>query len=67
MLLAAAPPLDGFGREVQPPEGEIPDPINPPSGCAFHPRCPIAQDICRTKRPDMRQLDGIRVACHMAE
>ena len=67
MLLAAAPQMDGFGREVQPPEGEIPDPINPPSGCAFHPRCPIAQDICRTKRPDMRQLDGIRVACHMAE
>lgn len=67
MLLAAAPQMDGFGREVQPPEGEIPDPINPPSGCAFHPRCPIAQDICRKKRPDMRQLNGIRVACHMAE
>ncbi|WP_416883799.1 ABC transporter ATP-binding protein [Marivita sp.] len=67
MLLAAAPQMDGFGREVQPPEGEIPDPINPPPGCAFHPRCPIAQDICRKKRPDMRQLNGIRVACHMAE
>ena len=67
MLLAAAPQMDGFGIEVQPPEGEIPDPINPPSGCAFHPRCPIAQDICRKKRPDMRQLNGIRVACHMAE
>lgn len=67
MLLAAAPQMDGFGREVQPPEGEIPDPINPPSGCAFHPRCPIAQDICRKERPDMRQLSGIRVACHMAE
>ena len=67
MLLAAAPQMEGFGREVQPPEGEIPDPINPPSGCAFHPRCPIAQDICRKKRPDMRQLNGIRVACHMAE
>lgn len=67
MLLAAAPQMDGFGREVQPPEGEIPDPINPPSGCAFHPRCPIAQDICRKKRPDMRRLNGIRVACHMAE
>lgn len=67
MLLAAAPQMDGFGREVQPPEGEIPDPINPPSGCAFHPRCPIAQDICRKKRPVMRQLNGIRVACHMAE
>ena len=67
MLLAAAPQMDGFGREVQPPEGEIPDPINPPSGCAFHPRCPMAQDICRTQRPEMRKLGDIRVACHLAE
>jgi peptide/nickel transport system ATP-binding protein len=42
MLLAAAPKMDGFGREIDPPQGEIPDPINPPTGCAFHPRCPIA-------------------------
>ena len=67
MLLAAAPQMDGFGREVQPPEGEIPDPINPPSGCAFHPRCPMAQDICRTQRPEMRKLADIRVACHLAD
>lgn len=67
MLLEAAPQMDGFGREVQPPEGEIPDPINPPPGCAFHPRCPIAQDICKQERPDMRPLRGSRVACHLAE
>lgn len=67
MLLAAAPLIDGFGRETQPPVGEIPDPINPPSGCAFHPRCPIAQDICREQRPEMRELGGIRVACHLAD
>lgn len=67
MLLAAAPQIDGFGREVQPPEGEIPDPINPPSGCAFHPRCPLAQDICRAQRPEMRQVGGARVACHFAD
>lgn len=67
MLLEAAPQMDGFGREVQPPEGEIPDPINPPSGCAFHPRCPIAQDVCKRDRPAMRQINGIRVACHLAE
>ena len=67
MLLDAAPQMDGFGREVPPPQGEIPDPINPPSGCAFHPRCPIAQDICREKRPEPR-FDGVsRVACHLAE
>ena len=67
MLLAAAPQMDGFGREVPPPVGEIPDPISPPSGCAFHPRCPIAQDICREQRPEMRQIGGIRVACHLAD
>lgn len=67
MLLDAAPRMDGFGREVTPPEGEIPDPINPPPGCAFHPRCPLAEDICKTTRPEMRPLRGARVACHMAK
>jgi len=67
MLLAAAPKLDGFGREAELPTGEIPDPINPPKGCAFHPRCPMASDICKAERPEMRDLDGGRVACHHAE
>jgi len=67
MLLAAAPKLDGFGREVTPPTGEIPDPINPPPGCAYNPRCPLAQSICREKRPELRDLRGARVACHMVE
>jgi len=67
MLLDAAPQMDGFGREVPPPQGEIPDPINPPSGCAFHPRCPIADDICRQKRPELRPVGASRAACHLAE
>lgn len=67
MLLAAAPKLDGFGREVPPPTGEIPDPINPPPGCAYNPRCPLAQQICREKRPELRAVRGARVACHMVE
>ncbi|MDJ1006987.1 MAG: ATP-binding cassette domain-containing protein [Paracoccaceae bacterium] len=67
MLLNAAPRIDGFGREVDPPQGEIPDPINPPPGCAFHPRCPIARDICRQERPRIRPLGATRVACHLAE
>ncbi|WP_300038376.1 oligopeptide/dipeptide ABC transporter ATP-binding protein [uncultured Roseobacter sp.] len=67
MLLAAAPQLDNFGREVPPPTGEIPDPINPPPGCAYHPRCPLAADICSRERPVMRDLRGARVACHMVE
>lgn len=67
MLLNAAPKMDGFGREVAPPEGEIPDPINPPSGCAFHPRCPIAVDRCKVERPASRSLGDRKVACHLAE
>ncbi len=67
MLLAAAPKMDGFGREVVPPKGEIPDPINPPSGCAFNPRCPLAIPLCRQERPELRDVDGARVACHRAE
>ena len=67
MLLDAAPRMDGFGREVPPPQGEIPDPINPPSGCAFHPRCPIATDMCRRERPVTRKVGEALVACHLAE
>ena len=67
MLLEAAPKMDGFGREADLPEGEIPDPINPPAGCAFHPRCPIATDICRQERPALRQIGETRVACHLAD
>ena len=67
MLLAAAPRMDGFGREVVPPKGEIPDPINPPPGCAFNPRCPLAIPLCIQERPELRDVDGARVACHRAE
>lgn len=67
MLLAAAPKMDGFGREVDPPQGEIPDPINPPSGCAFHPRCPIAVARCSAERPVLRDVGKARVACHLVE
>ncbi len=66
MLLTAAPRMDTFGREEEPPVGEIPDPINPPPGCVFHPRCPIATDVCRTDRPQLRNVKSSRVACHLA-
>jgi len=65
MLLAAAPKLDAFGREEEPPVGEIPDPINPPPGCVFNPRCPVATDLCRVERPEMRPSGTARVACHL--
>jgi peptide/nickel transport system ATP-binding protein len=64
MLLEAAPRLDAFGREAEPPQGEIPDPISPPPGCAFHPRCPLAFDRCRREAPAMRPTAGGRAACH---
>ena len=67
MLLEAAPRIDGFGREVKPPEGEIPDPINPPSGCYFHPRCPKAQERCVKDAPLVRVVGESRVQCHFAE
>jgi dipeptide transport system ATP-binding protein len=44
-------------------EGELPSPINPPSGCAFHPRCPLAFDRCTIERPELEEKGGIKVAC----
>ncbi len=67
MLLEAAPKLDGFDREPELPQGEIPDPINPPPGCVFHPRCPLAVAQCKVERPETRTVGNSRVACHLAE
>ena len=44
-------------------EGELPSPINPPTGCAFHPRCPLAFERCRIERPALEAKGGVRVAC----
>jgi peptide/nickel transport system ATP-binding protein len=60
MLLGAVPDLAMSGRQRIPVKGEIPNPINPPAGCAFNPRCPLAFDLCRQKTP--RLING--VACH---
>lgn len=68
-LLAAVPVPNPHARRTQPmPEGEIPNPIHPPSGCRFHPRCPHAQEICSREEPQLRDLgSGHQVACHFAE
>jgi oligopeptide/dipeptide ABC transporter ATP-binding protein len=44
--------------------GEVPSPVNPPTGCVFHPRCPKADDRCASKAPALRDVEGARVACH---
>lgn len=60
MLLDAVPDIGMTGRQRTPVAGEIPNPINPPSGCTFHPRCPLATARCKAEAPKM--IDG--VACH---
>ncbi len=67
MLLAAVPSMAMDGRSAPVVQGEIPNPINPPSGCTFHPRCPLADDRCKAERPAVRALGGAQVACFKAE
>jgi peptide/nickel transport system ATP-binding protein len=67
-LLASTPGVHteaGTGRT--PLKGELPSPLNPPSGCVFSTRCPHAIDRCRAERPMLRMLAGRQVACHLAE
>ena len=67
-LLASTPAVDPrHRRERIQLQGELPSPINPPSGCAFHKRCPFATELCSQERPELRRYDGRRVACHHAE
>jgi peptide/nickel transport system ATP-binding protein len=69
-LMEAIPDLDMTGRQRIPVGGEVPSPINPPSGCPFHPRCPLANDRCKAERPAMipaRNTEQTLVACHAVE
>jgi len=65
-LLAAVPvPDPRFRRTIPMPRGEIPNPINPPSGCSFHPRCPMAGQACSAEAPKLIEVGtGHYVACH---
>lgn len=67
MLLDAVPDLEMMGRERKEVEGEIPNPINPPSGCTFHPRCPFANDRCKQEIPKLMKSDSGVAACHAVE
>jgi peptide/nickel transport system ATP-binding protein len=76
MLLDAIPDIAMSGKSRTPVAGEVPNPLSPPSGCAFHPRCPFANDRCRTETPVLRGegrgaggeggADAL-VACHAVE
>jgi peptide/nickel transport system ATP-binding protein len=67
MLLDAIPDIGMTGRARTPVQGEVPNPLNPPSGCAFHPRCPHANARCSAERPELASFKGIQVACHAVE
>lgn len=66
-LLAAVPrPDPTIGRVRHHVVGDVPSPINPPPGCHFHPRCPIAEARCRVEKPELRTISpGHQVACHL--
>jgi peptide/nickel transport system ATP-binding protein len=67
MLLDAIPQMKQVGRSRTPVQGEVPNPLDPPSGCTFHPRCPLANERCRRERPALQTLRGVQVACHAVE
>ena len=65
-LLSELPTLDTTRRVYKPIQGELPSPLAPPSGCAFHPRCPHAMPRCSTERPALKTLSaGHTSACHL--
>ena len=67
MLLDAVPDLEMSGRQRTPVAGEVPNPLSPPAGCAFHPRCPHANDRCRAERPNLIWHGEAASACHAVE
>ena len=67
-LLSAIPiPKPGRKKDRIVLQGDVPNPINPPDGCHFHPRCPYATDRCRTESPAIQDVGDHQVACHLVE
>jgi oligopeptide/dipeptide ABC transporter ATP-binding protein len=62
-LLASIPNIKLEQPKLQTMPGSPPDLVNPPPGCVFHPRCPQAMDVCKTKKPETKTEDGHRVSC----
>lgn len=65
LLLETIPDMENPRRDREPLTGDLPSPLKPPSGCVFHPRCPLAMDVCSQVRPEMQAAaNGSKVACH---
>jgi peptide/nickel transport system ATP-binding protein len=65
LLLDTIPDITMQRRDRKPVAGEVPNPIDPPSGCTFHPRCPFANELCRSQPPALiGPSTGVRVSCH---
>jgi len=67
LLLEAIPKLEGGSFDKPRDPGELPDPVNPPPGCPFAPRCPLAAERCRRERPALIEAGSAHVACHAVE
>ena len=66
LLLDTIPDVEKPNRERRPMSGEVPSPIAPPPGCAFHPRCSQAVERCRIEAPALRRESELEIACHLA-
>ncbi len=67
-LISAIPIADPHHKaQRQVLTGDVPSPINPPSGCRFHPRCPQVMDQCKFESPNLRLMDERRIACHLED
>jgi oligopeptide/dipeptide ABC transporter ATP-binding protein len=64
-LLSSAPKLKPDGSRKAVPKGDVPSPINIPAGCPFHPRCPKKLNLCDNALPELKNMKGRTVACHL--
>jgi peptide/nickel transport system ATP-binding protein len=67
LLLETIPDIAMGGRQREPVAGEVPSPLAPPRGCAFHPRCAFANERCKAERPELRPAGRSFAACHAVE
>ncbi len=65
-LLASIPRLHKDVKRLERIPGAPPNLVNPPSGCRFHPRCPYAEEVCQEEVPELKEVEGRKVACHFA-